>query len=93
MKFQGPGQYHVTGVDRFDEDEVDDDKVALLNLEKNIASIERSMSASQLEKAKHRMEQNNKVKYTPSLLTLKVTGCCLNVERGGGLDHQEILIF
>ena len=61
MKFQGPGQYHVTGVDRLDEDEVDDDKVALLNLEKNIASIERSMSASQLEKAKHRMEQNKKV--------------------------------
>ena len=33
---------------------MDEDRQALLNLERNIANIERSMSASQLESALHK---------------------------------------
>ena len=35
------------------EDDMEDDKQALLNLERNIENIERSMSASQLEQANY----------------------------------------
>ena len=35
-------------------DKVDEDRQALLNLERNIAIIERSMSASQLQSALHK---------------------------------------
>ena len=34
-------------------DKVDEDRQALLNLERNIAIIERSMSASQLQSVRH----------------------------------------
>ena len=56
IQILGPGQQHVTAVeDKYDEDEVDDDKRALINIERNIANIERTMSASQLEQAHYRM--------------------------------------
>lgn len=35
------------------EEDLEDDKQALLNLERNIENIERSMSASQLEQARY----------------------------------------
>ena len=44
-----------SGLERDDstekEEDLEDDQRALLNLERNIANIERSMSASQLEQA------------------------------------------
>ena len=57
IQLPGPGQQHVTALeDKYDEDEVDDDRRALINIERNIANIERSMSASQLEQAHYRMQ-------------------------------------
>ena len=59
--YQGPGQDHKrnnsldveTGLDGMDggngwDDDLSDDQRALLNLEQNIANLERSMSASHL---------------------------------------------
>ena len=39
------------------EDDLEDDQRALLNLERNIENIERSMSASQLEQANYPMKK------------------------------------
>ena len=56
--YSGPGQYnnHDNGLELEAEE---DSAQALINLERNIANIERSMSASQLG----RSEQNKKVKH------------------------------
>ena len=52
------------------EEDLEDDQQALLNLERNIANIERSMSASQLEKANYkgrRREVNGNLSSKESL--------------------------
>ena len=51
--YSGPGQYnnHSNGLEEEGE-EGEEDRAALRNLERNIANLERSMSASQLGRAK-----------------------------------------
>ena len=64
ISYAGPGQHDNTpcqvgdaAMERDDstekEEELEDDQRALLNLERNIQNIERSMSASQLEQANY----------------------------------------
>ena len=63
VSYSGPGQHHDKMISRDSSDEVDDDRKALLNLEQNIANIERSMSASQLEQAQYKMTGNKVRKH------------------------------
>ena len=51
--YSGPGQYnnHSNGLEG-EEGEGEEDRAALRNLERNIANLERSMSASQLGRGK-----------------------------------------
>ena len=67
VAYSGPGQHHdkMLSMSRDSSDEVDDDRRALLNLEQNIANIERSMSASQLGQAQYKL-QGSKVRLRPS---------------------------
>ena len=63
ISYAGPGQHHTpcqvgdTSMERESstekEEDLEDDQRALLNLERNIENIERSMSASQLEQANY----------------------------------------
>ena len=48
--YSGPGQYNNHNNEVTMEEEVEEDQQALINLERNIANLERSMSASQLER-------------------------------------------
>ena len=48
--YSGPGQYNNHNNEITMEEEVEEDQQALINLERNIANLERSMSASQLER-------------------------------------------
>ena len=50
MWYSGPGQYNNHNNEVAMEEEVEEDQQALINLERNIANLERSMSASQLER-------------------------------------------
>ena len=50
MWYSGPGQYNNHNNEVTMEEEVEEDQQALINLERNIANLERSMSASQLER-------------------------------------------
>ena len=62
VAYSGPGQHHDKMLAMIrDSDEMDDDRLALLNLEQNIANIERSMSASQLGQAQYKL-QGSKVR-------------------------------
>ena len=47
--YSGPGQHNIHSNVNAIED-VEEDQQALINLERNIANLERSMSASQLER-------------------------------------------
>ena len=67
VAYSGPGQHHDKMISRDSSDEVDDDRKALLNLEQNIANIERSMSASQLEQAQYKL-RGNKVGLADGLI-------------------------
>ena len=66
VSYSGPGQHHDKMLCRDPSDEVDEDRKALLNLEQNIANIERSMSASQLEQAQYKLRGNKVRKPTTS---------------------------
>ena len=59
--YSGPGQ-HNNITNHLDSD-MEDDSQALLNLERNIANIERSMSASQLTKSDLTSILNRQVGY------------------------------
>ena len=75
ISYSGPGQHHDKMISRDSSEEVDDDRKALLNLEQNIANIERSMSASQLEQAQYKLTGNKvrRTKWSSLILLLPPT--------------------
>ena len=71
VAYSGPGQHHDKMLAMIrDSDEMDDDRLALLNLEQNIANIERSMSASQLGQAQYKLAGSKVSKLKSFVFTL-----------------------
>ena len=91
--YSGPGQHNNhSNVDTMESgqgmEDVEEDQQALINLERNIANLERSMSASQLERGDTNM-LGRKVSMVESLICDDMHCICTGWEHAQLEHHQQ----